>query len=573
MFKLGVEPHKGICIIGFNSPEWFFANLGAIGVGAIAAGIYTTNGPDACEYVASHCEAQLIFVENEVQLKKFLQIRDKLPNVKKLIQWSGEIPTDTGDYVISWKQFMEIGADVPDEEIEKLIEFQKPSNCCTLIYTSGTTGSPKAVMISHDNATWTSRAAIDLLGITEADSLISYLPLSHIAAQMLDIHGPLSVGASVYFAQPDALKGSLPQTLKEVKPTAFLGVPRVWEKIQEKMSEVGKKTTGLKKTISTWARGKGLEGNYSIQRGGDVPWGWWFADHLVFQKVKEALGLQNCRFCATAAAPIAKETLDYFLALNIPIYEIYGMSECTGPQTINRPGKVRTGTAGPSIPGTELKIADPDKDGNGEICYKGRHIFLGYMKNPKATAETFDEDGFLHSGDVGRVDKDGFLTITGRIKELIITAGGENVPPVLIEDEIKIYVGDLVSNIMVVGDRRKFLSALFTLRLKPKPNPAPGEYPFTDELLDSTVQFLQKNGIEVTKAEEAVENEKVREIIQKAIQAANKKATSNAQCVQKFKIVPNDFTVEGNELTPTLKLKRRIVSEKYSQEIEGLYAV
>jgi len=295
---------------------------------------------------------------------------------------------------------------------------------------------------------------------------------------------------------------------------------------------------------------------------------------LVFEKVKEALGLDRVKFCATAAAPIARETLDYFMSLYIPILEIYGMSECTGPQTVNRPGKHKTGSAGPAMPGTELKIADPDKDGNGEICYRGRHIFMGYMHNDKATAETIDDDGWLHSGDVGKVDAEGFLYITGRIKELIITAGGENIPPVLIEDEIKKELPDVLANVMAVGDRKKFLSAVFTLKLANNPNAAQGEYPFSNELAPEAIKALTKAGIEgVTTLEQARASEAVLKYLQTGLDRANKRAISNAQKIQKFFVAPQDFSIEGNELTPTLKLKRRIVVEKYKDDIEKMYDV
>jgi len=572
LISLDVQPGAGIGIIGFNSPEWFISDLGAIAAGCIAAGIYTTNGPDACHYVAEHCEAAVVVVENDFQLKKFIQIRDRLPKLKALVIWDGKAPEGSKD-IYTWADFMKLGSAVPLDQIQKRIDALSPGKCCTLIYTSGTTGMPKAVMVSQDNVTWTAKTVIDALQITGDDSMISYLPLSHIAAQMLDIHGPIYAGFTVYFAQPDALKGSLVETMKEVQPTLFLGVPRVWEKMQEKMLSVGAKTTGMKKTIATWAKGKGLEGSYAEQRGEDKPWGFFFADKLVFQKVKEALGLNRVRFCATAAAPISRETLDYFMSLYIPILEIYGMSECTGPQTVNRPGKHKTGSAGPALPGTELKIADPDKEGNGEICFRGRHIFMGYMHNDKATAEAIDNEGWLHSGDVGVVDKDGFLYITGRIKELIITAGGENIPPVLIEDEIKKELAEYVSNIMVVGDRKKFLAAVFTLKLAPNPQAAQGEYAFLDELAKETKQAFAKNGIEVTTAAEAAKNEAVLKLLTAGVERANKKAISNAQRIQKFIIVPQDFTIEGNELTPTMKLKRRVVVEKYKDEIEKMYDV
>jgi len=293
----------------------------------------------------------------------------------------------------------------------------------------------------------------------------------------------------------------------------------------------------------------------------------------LLKKVRLALGLDRCVGLYTGAAPISKDTLLYFGSLGMTVLEVYGMSECTGPQTINRPSAHKTGTAGPSIPGTEMKIADPDKDGNGEICYRGRHIFMGYMKNDKATSETIDDEGWLHSGDIGRVDKDGFLQITGRIKELIITAGGENIPPVLIEDEIIKEIGPIISNVMAIGDRRKFLTAVVTLKAEPKKDAKPGEYPFTDNLAPNALKELQNIGSSATTIAEAIKDEKVKKYIEDGIKRANKRATSNAQTIQKFEILPEDFSIEGNELTPTMKLKRRIVTEKYAPVIEKMYDV
>jgi long-chain-fatty-acid--CoA ligase ACSBG len=340
----------------------------------------------------------------------------------------------------------------------------------------------------------------------------------------------------------------------------------------EKMQEIGRQTTGFKKSIAEWAKSKGLEGNYAIQRGDWEPWGWWLANQLVFNKVKDALGLDRTRYCATAAAPISKETLDFFLSLNIPIFEIYGMSESTGPQTINRPKQHKTTSCGPAMPGSEMKIANPDKEGNGEICYRGRHIFMGYMKNDKATAETIDDEGWLHSGDIGKMDAKAFLFITGRIKELIITAGGENIPPVLIEDEIKMEIGKVISNVMAVGDRKKFLTCLVTLKAKPNAEAKPGDYPFSDDLADSAIEQLAKGGSSAKTVQEAMKDPKVSEYIKAGIERANKRAASNAQRIQKFAIIPKDFTLEGGELTPTMKLKRRVVVQQCEKEIEDMYA-
>lgn len=569
LVQVGHQPFDCVCILGFNSPEWFIADIGAIFAGGIACGIYTTNAPDACKYIIEHSESTVVVVENESQLKKIMQIRAELPKLKAIVQWLGQVPNEPGVY--SWEAFLNLGNGVPQEQVQARIEAQKPTQVCTLIYTSGTTGPPKAVMLSHDNCTWTTEALNVVLNATPVDTFVSYLPLSHIAAQMCDIYVPAAFGASVYFAKPDALKGSLGETLKEVRPTIFLGVPRVWEKIADKMKEIGKSSGTVRRYIAQWARSVGLYGGYALQRNAQVPWGWWLANTVVFNKVRQALGLDRARLLGTAAAPISKETLDFFLSLNIPIYEIYGMSETTGPQTATYPGHLRTGSAGIAIPGTEMKIENPDAEGNGEICWRGRHVFLGYMKNDQATAEAVDAEGFLHSGDIGKLDADGFLYITGRIKELIITAGGENIPPVILEEEIKKEIGTVVSNVMVVGDRRKFLACLITIKAAPVPNHQEGQYPFTDQILPAAAKVLEEKGIRARTIAEAQTDQDLHKWITQGITTANKRATSNAQQVRKFKIIDEDFALENDTLTPSLKLKRRIVLQKYAGLIDQMY--
>ena len=566
LIHLDVPAHVGICIIGFNSPEWFAADLGAIYAGAIATGIYTTNGPEACHYILEHCAAPVCFVENEAQLAKIVAVRDRLPNLKAIVMWKGTVPADSGDSVYTWADFIKLGADVGEDKLKARIEAQDPGHCCSLIYTSGTTGPPKAVMISHDNLTWTANTTNELLGNSSEDHCVSYLPLSHIAAQMLDIHSPIMTGATVHFARPDALKGSLGATLKHVRPTVFLGVPRVWEKMQEKIKSVGAKNTGLKKSIATWSKKKGLEGGYAEQKGKSKGFGFSIANKLVFSKVKAQIGLDRCRVQATAAAPIAKDTLEFFLSLGVPVFEIYGMSECTGPQTISMPGNYKTGSCGRSIPGTDMKLDDMDKEGNGEIIYRGRHVFMGYLKNPEASGATIDELGFLHSGDVGRTDEGGYLTISGRIKELIITAGGENVPPVLIEDNIKEAL-PIVSNVMVIGDKRKFLSCVITLRSELQEDGEPDE-----KLTPAVIKAIADAGGKATTVPEAQNDPVVAKMIDAGLAASNKKATSNAQMVRKFTILARDFSLGQDVLTPTMKLKRRIVNMLYEKEIEAMYA-
>lgn len=579
LISLDVKMFKITNIVGFNSPEWLIANTGSIMAGCVAAGIYTTNLPAACQYISNHSQAEVILCEDNKQLEKYSQIMGELPHVKCLVVWGEPVnealATKCGKPVHSWDDFLALGKDVADADLTARQEQVKPGHCSTLIYTSGTTGPPKAVMISHDNAVWTTRMLCESVPtLNHTDRIVSYLPLSHIAAQIIDVHCPIRLGCALYFAQPDALKGSLTTTLKDASPTFFFGVPRVWEKIQEKMAAMGRESKGIKKAISTWAKGCGAEKNRLAQfgQGGGAPCGFGLANTLVFKNVKAALGLDQCNLCFTGAAPISMDTVKYFASLDIPIYEVFGQSECTGPHTISFPGSWVMGSCGRPIPGTETMIAE----GTKELCYRGRHIFMGYMYMDEKTTEAIDPEGWLHSGDVAEFDGNnrddvpapsGFMHITGRIKELIITAGGENIPPVLIEEEMKSAML-AISNVMVIGDRRKFLSMLVSL----KTVVIPETQEFTDELAADALYVSKQIGSTATTRTEAAADPLWMKYFEDGIKVANKKTTSNAQIVQKYELLPTDLSEKQGDLTPTLKLKRSVVAEKYSALIESMYA-
>lgn len=570
--KLGLERYHGVGILGFNSAEWFISDIGAILAGGFAVGIYTTNSAEACHYVAENCEANILVVENHKQLQKILQFQDQLPHLKAIVQYKDELKEKRPN-LYTWAEFMQLGKDVPDAELDKIISSQKPNQCCTLIYTSGTTGQPKGVMLSHDNITWTATAAGKTVRLREAtdqqETVVSYLPLSHIAAQMIDIWLTMKYGGATYFAQPDALKGSLANTLREVRPTAFMGVPRVWEKMQEKMKAVGAKSSTIKRKVATWAKGVGLETNLKRMSGASPqPMKYHVAKKLVFKKVRKALGLDRCSKCYTGAAPITKDTLEFFLSLNIPVYELYGMSESSGPHTISLPDAFRIMSCGKVISGCRTKIYQPDSDGSGEILFWGRHVFMGYLNMEDKTKESLNEEGWLHSGDLGKHDDKGFLFITGRIKELIITAGGENIPPVPIEDAIKEQI-PIISNAMVIGDKKKFLSMLLTLKCCMNQDSGEPE----DELTTEAIEFCQKIGSKSAKVSDIIghKDKLVYAAIQEGVNAVNERSNSNAQKVQKWLILDKDFSVVGGELGPTMKLKRPVVSKMYKEQIDGFY--
>ncbi len=541
--------------------------------------MYTTNSAEACYYISDHSKAEVIVVEDNKQLQKYAKTASKLKFLKALVVW-GE-PVDTtiakscGVPVHTFAEFMDLGASVSAEELSIRGGSINPGHCATLIYTSGTTGPPKAAMISHDNITWTSRNIIDnYLDMNHEDRAISYLPLSHIAAQLIDIHAIMALGACAYFAQPDALKGSLTTTMKEVRPTFFFGVPRVWEKIQEKMVQIGRSTTGITKSLATWAKAMGAEHCRRMQygNGGGAPCSYSCAHALVLNNIKKALGLDQAKACFTAAAPIAPETLLYFASLDIPVYEVFGQSECTGPHTVSAEKCWKIGACGRPIKGSESMIVPS----NGELCYRGRHIFMGYMYMPEKTAETIDENGFLHSGDVAEFDNDvdpeligpaGFMRITGRIKELIITAGGENVPPVLIENEMKAAMV-AVSNVMVVGDKRKYLSMVVSLKVEMDPETGMP----TDKLAKDSEFVGDQIGSSATTYSQAKVDPLWKKYVDEGMKKGNSKTTSNAQIVQKWIWLPADFSEKAGDLTPTLKLKRNVVAEKNAALFDSIYA-
>uniref|UniRef100_A0A2P2HVM7 long-chain-fatty-acid--CoA ligase n=1 Tax=Hirondellea gigas TaxID=1518452 RepID=A0A2P2HVM7_9CRUS len=565
--KLGLEQFHGVCILGFNSPQWFISDLAAIFSGGFAAGIYTTNSAEACQHCALNCQAQIYVVEDQKQLDKVLQYKHELPSLKAIIQYKGK-PTTEG--VLSWDQLMEMGMKESDDRLEDRLKRIAVNQCCTLIYTSGTTGPPKGVMLSHDNICWTALScSIYFEMIPGKEVVVSYLPLSHVAAQLADIYMSMINGGTAYFAQPDALKGSLGITLREVRPTGFLGVPRVWEKIHEKMMDIGRKTKGVKKSIATWAKSVGLETNERRQRDDNSkPLGFPIANAIVFKKVKQVLGLDRCRLFLSGAAPIAPDIVRYFHSLDICLVEIYGMSESSGPHTTGIPKAFRVGSAGCTIPGAATRVDKPDHEGNGEVCMFGRNRSMGYLLKEEITNETIDDEGWLHSGDIGKIEEGKYLFITGRLKELIITAGGENIPPVMVEDHLK---GELtcISNAMLIGDKRKFLSILLTL--KTNMNLDTGEA--LDSLSPACIEWCQSIGSSAKTIYDVLSgpDAKIMRGIQDGIDRTNKNAASNAQKIQKWTILPRDFTVLSDELGPTMKLKRPVVAKKYAETIERFY--
>jgi long-chain-fatty-acid--CoA ligase ACSBG len=610
---LGMEPMDGVTIFGFNSRQWFVSEVAAIFAGGVAAGIYPSDTPAQFRFKLEHSGSSMLMMESAKHLKDNFDTIVNGKKVKAVVVWSAT-EDELEDYqksnvkVLTWEQFLKVGSDANNSKaLDERIFTQKPGSVCAYIYTSGTTGNPKAVMITHDNIIYESTCA--LLHLQEhqgvgrdacEERILSYLPLSHVAGMMVDIVMPAvatNLGPAwmiAHFARAyDLKKGTIGGRLTTVQPTMFLGVPRVWEKVAEKVKKIGLTITGVKKSISTWGKGVGLEHQNNTQMGGsgEYPWFYTLANGIVGKGVAKKLGLDECKFGFTGAAPISKDTLQYFGSLGLNVNEVYGMSECTGAVTFSCDAAHVWGSCGYALPGCEIKILhedgseaplakdmfNPTEDEQGEICYRGRNIMAGYMANPalgkahlaeiqKKVEDAIDADGWLHSGDKGCLNTKKMLKITGRYKELIIGAGGENIAPVPIEDEIKRLVPG-VKNFMMVGDKRKFNVAFATL----KAEGANDEKPGTDNL-DAEALELASDG--VTTVSGAMDDQKVIDAITNAIKATNKNGAvvpHNAAKIQKFTILPHDFSIETGELTPTFKTKRSVIQNKHKHMVEKIY--
>ena len=530
MIALGLPGGGKVSILGFNRPEWTIFDHAAMAAGGCPAGIYTTCSPDEVAYIIHHSESRLVLVENADQLAKIRAKRTELPLLEHIVMMQGATYEPAAD-TLAWDAFMAKSSGATDAMLDARLAAIEEHDLATLIYTSGTTGPPKGVMLSHRNLAWTADLLLDIGGRRDGEVSLSYLPLSHIAEQMCTIHMPATLGGTVYFAESIE---KVPENLKDAHPTAFFGVPRIWEKFHAGLAAKLAEATGVKKRLVDWARGVCGKVNAHRDRGESIPrvldLQYQLATKLVISKIKAAMGFDRAQRLYSGAAPIAPDVLEFMASLDLPILEIYGQSEDSGPTSCNLVGRTRIGSVGVALPGLEVKIAD-----DGEICVRGPNVFLGYYKEPAATSETLI-DGWLHSGDLGAFDKDGFLTITGRKKEIIITAGGKNISPKNIEAMIK--TSPLVGEAVVIGDRRKYLTALITLEPTAAKNVA---------------------------ADDA------RAQVQATIDTANQ-SLARVEQIKKFAILAKPFGVDSGELTPTLKIKRKAVAQIYAREIESMYA-
>lgn len=538
------KPEAKISILGFNRLEWLISAMGAQYIGCVSVGIYTASSAEEVSYVIDHSDAEILVVENieryERQVKPQLSA---LPKLKHIILMSDE----ESEYknLIKFKDFIKNGQNISDQAVDERFQRVSEDQVATMIYTSGTTGNPKAVMLSHKAIAWTVRTVVKEWQCTDKDKGISYLPLAHVAEQMLTVYAPVDCGMQSYFVEsPEKFK----ENLKEIEPTVFFGVPRVYEKIYEgikaalasqsrfKQELLGYLSRVSQKYYEAHHAGKMLPLLTSVQ--------FMLAKDKVFSKIKKTIGLKNTRLLMVGAAPISNEILNFFCGIDMPIYEVYGQSENSGPTTLSLPGNTKIGSVGKALPQAEVKIAD-----DGEILIKGPHLFIGYYKNPQATNETM-KDGWLYSGDIGTIDSQGFLKITDRKKDILITAGGKNISPQNLESMLKHL--PYIQSAVVIGDNKKYLTALLS--------------PDFGKIDDRA----KKVGTARDKIMSHASLESIHQELSGELAKINQKLAPVEQ-IKKYTLLPSEFSVETGEFTPTLKVKRKFVNQKYQKEIAQMY--
>ena len=551
LVALGVQPGDAVCILGFNRPEWTTMDLAAMMVGGMATGIYWSSAANEIAYIVEHSGCSVLLVENAQQWQKASAAPEALSRLRATVmmrQASTEAPAQTEGGIsppMAWEAFLALGANMEhDAEVQWRLDAIQESDIGTLIYTSGTTGHPKAVELSHANLSWTSAGLSAAFAVTPQDRLISYLPLAHVAEQMGAICNHVLAGYQVYFA--NSLE-TLGEHLQEVHPTVFFGVPRVWEKMQAAIVNKLNAATGPKAAMARWALRAGRDWHAKALQGQE-PGAWLdmkkrLAGKLVYKKVQKALGFDEARILLSGAAPISVENLQFFTGLDLLIGEVYGQSEDSGPTAISLPGFIRIGAAGKPLPGVQVRIAD-----DGEILVKGPNVFVGYKNRPEASAEAL-QNGWLYSGDLGCIDEDGFIYVTGRKKDLLITSGGKNISPGNIEADLMNL--QLVEHAVVLGDSRHFLAALLTLKH------------------DVLQNFAQQHGLPGTR-EQWRTTPQVHAELQRGVDAVNARQARVAH-IRKFTIIQDDFSIDNGCLTPTQKIRRNVVQRQYAAEIEALY--
>jgi long-chain acyl-CoA synthetase len=548
LISLGVGPADFVAIMAANRPEHVIADLGAIHAGGTGVTIYSTLAQNQIQYVAANCAAKVAVLEDLSFMKRWEAIRPQVPSLTHVILMEGAENYDTLDWVLSWEDLIERGRQALAADpglVERASASARPEGLATLIYTSGTTGVPKGVMVTNRNVVWTAECLRRGAGIADNPRMVSYLPLAHIAERMATHYLGTYLAGEVWYC-PDI--GLVLEYVQKARPTLFVAVPRVWEKfhnrLQARFSEDPKREKLIRSAVA-----HGQEMVRSVQAG-KTPGVFdrlknALFERLIFSKVRHGLGMDDLDIAITAAAPISPDLILFFRGLGMPLFELYGMSETTGPATSNLPGEERIGSVGRPLPGVEVGLVE-----DGEIMMRGGVVTAGYYKMPEETADTFDSEGWLHSGDLGRFDEDGYLHIVGRKKEIIINAAGKNIAPARLETALKNH--PLVAQACMVGEGRQYMTMIIALDAEE----APG--------------WAALHGLTYSDLTSFAVLPEVRAELQSAIDAANQEVARVEQ-IKKFIIVPDSWTPDSGEITPSLKLKRRVVLDKYRADIEAMY--
>jgi long-chain acyl-CoA synthetase len=549
LVALGLKPRDVVSVIADNCPEWLYTDMGTLSVGGVTNGIYTTDSPRQVEYIVNDSGTRFFFAGNEEQLDKILEVRARCPSLVKIVIYDTEgLHGFKDEQVMTFDELLDLGARYDAEHPdawERMVEIAQPENLATLVYTSGTTGAPKGAMLSHRNILFQLGYADFIADPRPGDQQLSFLPLSHVAERTFTVFYPLRTGTTVNFAESI---DTVPDNLREVAPAVFFAVPRIWEKFYSVVALRMREATAIGALAYRWALGVGMrmaEGRIGGRRPTlGLRLLYRLADFLVLDNLKRSMGLHRVRGAATGAAPIAPELIKWYMALGLDLREVYGQTENCGLATAMPPARIKLGTVGVARPDTALRLSP-----QGEILLQGPHVFMGYYKNAERTAQTI-VDGWLHTGDVGTMDDDGFVTITDRMKDIIITAGGKNVTPSEIENQLKF--SPYISDAIVIGDQRKYLSCLIMI----------------DH--ETVAQFAQERNVPFTNFGSLCRAREVQDLIWGEIERVNRQF-ARVETIKKFRLIEQLLTAEDEELTPTMKLKRTFVNRKYKDVIDSMY--
>ncbi len=555
LVELGYAPGEAVSILGNTRQEWLFCDLGALCAGGVSSGIYPTDSATQVQYLTEDSRSAYLFVEDEEQLDKALEAREALPLLRKIVVWDMEGLRGLDDPdVISLERLRELGreriarrgAAAAESEWQARLDSRRPEDLAILIYTSGTTGKPKGAMLSHHNVIYSIRGFNLIIAQDEGDEHMCFLPLCHVAERMAGAYFSLYTGAVLNFVENPE---TIPENVREIQPTVFLAVPRIWEKFYSGVMIGLAEATGLEKLAYKWAIGVGMRMVALYEAGQPIGTGLralhWLGRVLVLNNVRKLMGIHRCRFLVTGAAPISPDLVRWYMALGVPMLEVWGMTESGGGATCTPLSRIKPGMIGTANAYCEVKVAD-----SGELLIRGDNVFMGYLNQPEKTAETIDAEGWLHTGDVGYVDADGFFKISDRLKDIIITAGGKNITPSEIENQLKFspYVTDAV----VIGDKRPYLVCLIMI----------------DQ--ENVEKFAQDHDIPFSNYASLCRAPEVLKLIEGELERVNKQFARVEQ-LKKFRLIEQKLGAEDEELTPTMKLKRKFVNQKYAELIESMY--